>query len=323
MSNPADVGADLKLTLILDQQETIDIVEHELVELINVEEPFVIELPDVKLRGFTGVTGPQGPQGPQGIQGIQGPQGTPGGPPGPQGPQGEQGIQGIQGPIGPVGPQGPQGIQGPIGPVGPAGSNSWADITGKPSTFPPSAHSHSEYALVSHTHAYVSDAGDTMTGRFSVNYNPPSYSEPQIMSIANNPSSPAMVGFYVPGVVYRALYANNAAQLVITDGGSHVVIRDSNLRQPGQIFNGICTGPGFRQDYSTSSVVPHNHTIAEHGFAIYNAGGDYCVITLGTSTGGRFSLYFAQNANSWGVSTNRGGGQTLQLGTLQPLAFIR
>ena len=57
---------------------------------------------------------------------------------GPQGPVGPQGIQGL------TGPQGPQGIQGPIGPAGPAGSGGgdWNTLLNKPSTFPPSAHSH-------------------------------------------------------------------------------------------------------------------------------------------------------------------------------------
>lgn len=47
-----------------------------------------------------------------------------------------------EGSVGPEGPAGPQGIQGETGPQGPAGSSAWADITGKPSTFTPSTHSH-------------------------------------------------------------------------------------------------------------------------------------------------------------------------------------
>ena len=88
--------------------------------------------------GPRGLPGPAGPQGPQGDIGPTGPQGEPG-------PQGIQGIQGIEGPTGPPGEQGLQGIQGdpgPTGPTGPAGSNEWGDITNKPPTFPPSAHSH-------------------------------------------------------------------------------------------------------------------------------------------------------------------------------------
>lgn len=81
------------------------------------------------LPGMTGATGPVGPTGPQGATG-------------PQGPKGDTGDQG------PTGPQGPQGVPGPTGPAGatgatgPAGSNAWGDITGKPTTFPPSAHTH-------------------------------------------------------------------------------------------------------------------------------------------------------------------------------------
>ena len=41
-----------------------------------------------------------------------------------------------------VGPIGPAGPPGPAGPAGSGGSSAWADITGKPSTFPPTAHTH-------------------------------------------------------------------------------------------------------------------------------------------------------------------------------------
>lgn len=56
------------------------------------------------------------------------------GEPGEPGAQGIQGIQGIQG------AQGLQGIQGDPGE--PGSTPTWDDLTGKPSTFPPSTHSH-------------------------------------------------------------------------------------------------------------------------------------------------------------------------------------
>lgn len=62
-----------------------------------------------------------------------GPAGVPG-EPGEPGAQGIQGIQGIQG------AQGLQGIQGDPGE--PGSTPTWDDLTGKPSTFPPSTHSH-------------------------------------------------------------------------------------------------------------------------------------------------------------------------------------
>jgi hypothetical protein len=51
-------------------------------------------------------------------------------------------VSGGVGPAGPTGPQGPAGATGPQGPAGAAGASAWSDITGKPSTFPPSAHTH-------------------------------------------------------------------------------------------------------------------------------------------------------------------------------------
>lgn len=110
------------------------------------------------------VTVPTGPAGPAGATGPAGPTG----PQGPQGIQGETGLTGPTGPAGPTGPQGPQGIQGIQGPAGADGTGSgdmtkavydttnngkvdtaevaeavaWTGVTGKPATFPPSAHSH-------------------------------------------------------------------------------------------------------------------------------------------------------------------------------------
>ena len=146
-------------------------------------------------KGDTGDTGPKGDTGEQGIQGPKGDKGDTGdtGPRGllgPKGPQGDIGPRGPQGAIGPEGPkgdkgdQGDQGIQGPEGPRGVPGeieslhsthveealgylpvnptdltwdnlsdkpttftpsahSHSWEQITGKPTTFTPSTHSHS------------------------------------------------------------------------------------------------------------------------------------------------------------------------------------
>lgn len=99
-----------------------------------------------------GIPGPTGPQGPTGATGATGPQG----PAGATGPQGPQGIQGETGPTGATGPQGPQGVPGTgsgdmlkstydtnnSGVVDFAESVAWAGVTGKPSTFAPSAHNH-------------------------------------------------------------------------------------------------------------------------------------------------------------------------------------
>jgi len=68
---------------------------------------------------------------------------------GPAGPQGPPGPAGPTGPTGPTGPQGPTGadstVPGPTGPQGATGlpgTTSWTGITDKPSTFPPSTHTH-------------------------------------------------------------------------------------------------------------------------------------------------------------------------------------
>ena len=90
------------------------------------------------------LTGPRGPQGVKGATGDTGPQGE-------TGPQGKVGPRGVQGDVGPAGPEGPKGATGPKGDVGPAGptgpkgdagASAWADVTGKPSKFPPEGHKH-------------------------------------------------------------------------------------------------------------------------------------------------------------------------------------
>ena len=127
-------------------------------------------------RGYTGprgATGQQGEPGPKGDTGDRGPQGQTG-PRGVQGPQGEPGPKGepgadgtmtfedlttaqresLRGPAGAdgkpgePGPAGPRGATGSRGPAGPAGTTTWAGITDKPSTFPPSSHTHKSADIV-------------------------------------------------------------------------------------------------------------------------------------------------------------------------------
>lgn len=147
-------------------------------------------------KGDPGLPGPQGPVGPQGaastVPGPTGPQG-PIGPTGPTGPTGATStVPGPTGPAGPTGSQGPPGATGSAGATGagvPAGGASgqvltktsttdyatqwstpvtdWTSLTGKPSTFPPSAHVHAESEvtnLVSDLAAKAPLASPTFTG---------------------------------------------------------------------------------------------------------------------------------------------------------------
>lgn len=70
-------------------------------------------------KGDIGLTGAKGDKGPKGDTG-------------PAGLQGEKGVQG------------PKGDKGDKGDIGPAGTTTWTGITGKPSTFTPSSHTHDE-----------------------------------------------------------------------------------------------------------------------------------------------------------------------------------
>ena len=119
--------------------------------------------------GATGATGPAGPKGDTGATGLQGPRGLTGatGPVGPKGDTGATGAAGPQGPQGLTGPAGPQGVPGPTGPkgdtgaTGPAGTTTWAGITNKPSTFPPSGHQHTSFAGTLTAPAFQLDLGGT------------------------------------------------------------------------------------------------------------------------------------------------------------------
>jgi hypothetical protein len=111
--------------------------------------------------GPTGPAGATGPAGPTGATGSQGPPGTTGatGSQGPQGVKGDTGTTGAPGATGATGPTGPAGadstVPGPTGPTGatgatgPPGTTSWTGITDKPSTFPPSTHSHPQSEVTS------------------------------------------------------------------------------------------------------------------------------------------------------------------------------
>ena len=108
--------------------------------------------------GNKGAPGDQGPVGNQGPVGDQGPQGT-------QGPPGVQGTPGDKGPIGDKGPTGDKGAtgdKGPQGDPGPVGAVAWADVTGKPATFPPDTHTHT--AATTTVDGFMSAADKTKLG---------------------------------------------------------------------------------------------------------------------------------------------------------------
>jgi len=86
--------------------------------------------------GSAGSVGATGPAGSAGSVGATGPSGSTGGV-GPTGPSGSTGG------VGATGPAGPAGV-GSTGPTGPAWTTAWADITDKPSTFTPTAHTHDD-----------------------------------------------------------------------------------------------------------------------------------------------------------------------------------
>ena len=143
---------------------------------------------DQGIQGPRGLQGPKGDKGDTGDTGARGPQGLKGdtGDTGPKGDKGDTGPRGPQGEIGPEGPKGDkgdkgdQGIQGPEGPRGLPGEIeelhsahvvdalgylpvdpidlTWGNLSGKPSTFAPSAHSHSWAQITSKPSTFAPSA---------------------------------------------------------------------------------------------------------------------------------------------------------------------
>jgi hypothetical protein len=159
--------------------------------------------------GAAGPQGPAGPTGPEGLEGPPGPQGPTGstGLQGPQGPQGQTGATGPQGEQGPIGPSNPLAeavrdlnstnyVKQWIGTEdeyialgtwdattfynitdgetpgggGGGGSVSWNDITGKPTTFPPSSHTH-PISEITNLQASLNAKLDATAAAVSVNDN--------------------------------------------------------------------------------------------------------------------------------------------------------
>lgn len=158
-----------------------------------------------KTNGERGPVGPQGIQGPIGIKGVDGKtwySGT-------VAPSTATGIVGdfhintstwdirektaastwtLRGNI-----KGAQGIQGIPGPTGPAGTSAWTDITGKPTTFPPSTHSHvkSEVGLANVDNVkQMPIAGGTFTGITTGQANT-SYTVPQLRNVILSTADPS------------------------------------------------------------------------------------------------------------------------------------
>lgn len=168
--------------------------------------------------GADGSTGPQGPRGKaftyddftpeqlEALKGERGPRGLPGedgakgdtGEPGPAGKPGEQGPKGDKGDpfeyedFTPeqlkalTGPQGPKGATGARGPVG---TTSWSGITDKPSTFPPSPHTHKSSDITDGVDKKYVDAAVAAAGSDSVefvNELPSSLSDKKIYVVTND-----------------------------------------------------------------------------------------------------------------------------------------
>ena len=187
------------------------------------------------------LTGPRGPQGVKGATGDTGPQGE-------TGPQGKVGPRGVQGDVGPAGPEGPKGATGPKGDVGPAGptgpkgdagASAWADVTGKPSKFPPEDHKHkmadiSDLPAIGFTEGTIAKyaSGSTLLVHDSNSQNTATsrgYVDGEIKKKADksHTHTSADISDAVEAYVLKA-DGNNANRLIRSDSRGRLTVQDAN-----------------------------------------------------------------------------------------------
>ena len=219
------------------------------------------------VKGDTGETGPKGPQGdtgPQGPIGKTGPVGPKGadgtvkfdsltqtqkdslrgetgpkGDVGPKGPQGDTGPKGPEGPKGATGPKGDVGPAGPTGPKGDAGASAWADVTGKPSKFPPEDHKHkmadiSDLPAIGFTEGTIAKyaSGSTLLVHDSNSQNTATsrgYVDGEIKKKADksHTHTSADISDAVEAYVLKA-DGNNANRLIRSDSRGRLTVQDAN-----------------------------------------------------------------------------------------------
>jgi len=128
------------------------------------------------------------------------------------------------------------GVAGPQGPAGPAGTTTWAGITGKPSTFPPSAHVH--------TIADVTGLQGVLDGKQAVG----SYA-----TLTDGKVPAAQLPSYVDDVIEAA---NLAALPATGETGKIYVTLDTNktYRWSGSAYVEISASPG------STDAVPEGST---------------------------------------------------------------
>ena len=261
-----------------------------------------VSVPSVGPQGAKGDTGSQGPQGVQGSKGDTGNTG-------PQGLQGLQGAQGPKGDTGNTGPQGPKGDKGDTGAVGPQGlagdgagdmlavsydSNSdgkvnsadtadavpWTGVTGKPSTFPPEAHVHSQYAALTdprlsdaraptaHTHGNLTNTGTVgvtanlplitgasgvvQAGSFGATANTFCQGNDSRLSDARTPVMHAHSTSDVTGL-QAALDGKQAAGSYVIEGDSRLTNSRTPTGGAGGVLAGAYPNPGFAVDMATQA----------------------------------------------------------------------
>jgi hypothetical protein len=233
------------------------------------DEIAVVRIPVPGTQGPAGadstVPGPEGPQGPQGIQGVRGEvgetgprglQGLPGsdgaqglqGLKGDKGETGSQGIQGVPGvsgtpgakgdtgnagPKGIPGTPGTQGIQGIQGIQGNPGTTDYTQLQNIPSTFAPSAHTHSYQRL-----GFVTLSNDTLAQALNTNIN-------TMLTVTANRTLTTTV-----------MPAGEVGTVILLTSGtvSYTVTFGSGFKPVGTLATGTVTARKFRVSFMSDGV---------------------------------------------------------------------
>jgi len=150
-----------------------------------------------------------------------------------------------------------------------SGNIAWDSVTGKPSTFTPSTHSHDGYSPTDHTHPGYSPVGHDHTGVYSPDSHTHNY-EPANANIQAHIASPHALGPIVLTLANDAPTGANTTPITLT---GMVFAFDANSKYKIELLGAVSpaaatTGCGFQFDLSaavTSIWFTFFHQLANTG----------------------------------------------------------
>jgi hypothetical protein len=162
-------------------------------------------------------------------------------------------LKGDTGDTGPQGPAGATGATGPQGPAGADGASTWEAISGKPTTFAPSAHTHTVSAITDFPTipaAQVNSDWNATSGLAQI------LNKPDLANLPNQPvndtSSPFFEDLFIAGTYYAGTSVElNATGLLLEStgiGGLNDIQRRNRIMRDGQdLYFGNAAGSSWNK----------------------------------------------------------------------------